>query len=80
MADKKNIIELAERWRNDNQECEGGVVLIENDLAYGWKSTLREPEKERPGALAVDSDGHIFEAQGGNDYDGAKCRVAVVSE
>lgn len=47
--------------------------------SHGWKSTLREPEAECPGALAVDIDGHIFEALGGNDYDGTKCWVAVVN-
>lgn len=80
MSDKKSIIELARKWRIDNQVYEGGVVLIANDQVYGWKSTLREPENECPGSLAVDIEGHIFEAQGGDDYDGAKCWVAMVSE
>lgn len=31
---------------------------------------LREPEKERPRALIVNINGHVFEAQGGNNYDG----------
>lgn len=32
---------------------------------------------ERPGAYAVDKDGLIFMAEGGDDYNGAKAWVAV---
>ncbi|EPJ6132876.1 hypothetical protein [Citrobacter freundii] len=31
---------------------------------------------ERPGVIAVDVDENVFIAEGGNDYDGAKCWVA----
>ncbi|HCB1749122.1 TPA: hypothetical protein MYP11_005192 [Citrobacter braakii] len=43
--------------------------------AYGWKNVLRDPQHERPGAIAVDAEGNMFIAEGGNDYDGAKCWV-----
>ena len=45
---------------------------LEVAQAYGWKNALRDPGHERPGALAVDVDGHVWEAVGGDDYHGAK--------
>ncbi|TLX55628.1 antirestriction protein ArdR, partial [Stutzerimonas nosocomialis] len=41
------------------------------------KNCLRDAGHEQPGAYAVDEDGHVFIAEGGNEYDGAKCWVAV---
>ncbi|WP_413703358.1 hypothetical protein, partial [Raoultella ornithinolytica] len=49
--------------------------LIWDGEAYGWKNVLRDPQHERPGAIAVDAEGNMFIAEGGNDYDGAKCWV-----
>ncbi|WP_447885360.1 antirestriction protein ArdR [Serratia fonticola] len=76
----KDIIAIAARWRDANPEHVAGVVLVWQGEVYGWKNCLRDASHERPGALAVDVQGHIFEAQGGNDYDGAKCWVAAVSK
>ncbi|WP_407210685.1 MULTISPECIES: hypothetical protein [Enterobacteriaceae] len=53
------------------------MVLIWEGKAYGWKNCLRDAGCERPGAIAIDTDGHVFIAEGGNDYDGAKCWVAM---
>jgi len=39
---------------------------------YGWKDSLRDPNHERPNAIAVDENGRVFRAEGGNDYDGAE--------
>ncbi|WP_199911898.1 hypothetical protein [Dongshaea marina] len=39
---------------------QGGVVLIYEDQAYGWKNCLRDAGHERPGVFAVDEDGHIL--------------------
>ncbi|EOB1140056.1 hypothetical protein ACIQHW_004205 [Escherichia coli] len=50
-------------------------MLIWDGEAYGWKNVLRDPLHERPGAIAVDAEGNMFIAEGGNDYDGAKCWV-----
>ncbi|EGL4300878.1 antirestriction protein ArdR [Salmonella enterica] len=57
---------------------DGGVVLIWEGKAYGWKNCLRDAGGERPGAIAIDTDGHVFIAEGGNEYDGAKCWVAMI--
>ena len=62
----------ASEWRARYPEYEAGVVLIWNGSAYGWKSKLREAYTEKPGALAVDDAGHVYVAEGGDDYDGAK--------
>lgn len=67
----------ATKWRAGNQEHPGGVVLVWEGKVYSWKSELREPESERPGAYAVDNAGVVFKAEGGDDYNGAKAWVAV---
>lgn len=73
-----NYVAIAERWREQNAEhASSGVVLIWEGKAYGWKNCLRNAEHERPNAIAVDMSGHVFIAQGGNDYDGAKCWVVI---
>ncbi|WP_226066766.1 antirestriction protein ArdR [Dickeya zeae] len=71
------LIKIAERWRKVNKEYEAGVVLIWGSKAYGWKDQLRDPHQERPGAIAVDAAGQVFEAQGGDDYNGAKCWIRM---
>jgi hypothetical protein len=52
-------------------------VLIWQGNVYGWKNSLRDAAHERPNAIAVDEQGNVFIAEGGNDYDGAKCWVAT---
>jgi hypothetical protein len=69
--DKQRIIEIAVNYRQRNERPEG-VVLIWDDEAYGWKDRLRNAEHERPGAIAVDPQMNIYQAQGGDDYNGAK--------
>ncbi|EKS5411658.1 antirestriction protein ArdR [Salmonella enterica] len=71
------IIEAAKKWRQEHPEHINGVVLIWKNKAYGWKDKLRNPECEQPGAYAVDIDNNVFIAEGGNDYDGAKCWVVT---
>lgn len=73
---RESLVLIAQKWREANQEYKGGVVLIWQGAAYGWKDKLRDPAHEKSGAFAVDSDGHVFIAEGGNEYDGAKCWVA----
>ena len=71
---------LAASWRNrniDRYALDVGVVLIWCNEVYGWKNSLRDAKCERPGAIAVDATGNIFEAQGGDDYNGAKHWVAL---
>ena len=73
---EEHLIEIASEWRKVNPSSVQGVVLIfvEEGLtcAYGWKNCLRDPQDEKPGVFAVDIDGIIYQAEGGNDYDGAQ--------
>ena len=63
MVAKMQPLEVAQAYRAEHQTPPGGVVLLWGGTAYGH---------ERPGALAVDVDGHVWEAVGGDDYHGAK--------
>lgn len=73
----EEIRNIAAQWRQANQENPGGVVLIWQGAVYGWKNELRDPQHEQPGAVAVDDTGCVFVAEGGTEYDGAKCWVAA---
>ncbi|XKH61910.1 hypothetical protein LG290_16615 (plasmid) [Halomonas sediminis] len=75
-----SLLTTATQWRADNPQHVGGVVLIWEGKAYGWKDKLRDPQSEQPGAFAVDEAGHVFVAEGGNSYDGAKGWVAQGEE
>lgn len=69
---KDEIVKAAQIYRASQQLPPGGVVLLWDGVAYGWKNKLRDPGHERPGALAVDEDGNVFEAQGGDECRGAQ--------
>lgn len=77
----KALQEIAAQYRelnaDDQHRCCTGVVLIHAGTAYGWKDTLRNPEHEMPGNVAVDAEGRVYRACGGNDYDGAERWEAV---
>lgn len=78
MSEQKKLQTLAADWRRSNTEfASSGVVLIFQGEVYGWKNEVRDPSCERPGSYAVDCGGQVFLAEGGNDYDGAKCWVVV---
>lgn len=64
--------QLSAAWRDDHPGHSEGVVLVWEGLVYGWKDCLRDPGHERPGAFAIDADGHVFVAEGGDDDAGAK--------
>ncbi|WP_168402998.1 antirestriction protein ArdR [Erwinia amylovora] len=71
-----NHVDIADAWRLKNQDhADSGVVLIWGGKVYGWKNLLRDASHERPGAIAVDTAGHVFIAEGRNDSDRAKCWV-----
>jgi|TARA_R110000850_G_scaffold137482_2_gene258653 hypothetical protein len=70
----------AAQWRAERPQYRSGVVLVWMGEVYGWKSCLRDASHERPGVYAVDEVGHVFIAEGGDDYAGAKCWVAVGPE
>lgn len=67
----------AAAWRARWPGHAGGVVLVWSGEGYGWKNCLRDAGHERPGALAVDADGNVYRAEGGNDLDGASVWVVV---
>lgn len=77
--EQETLRAIAAEWRLSEQH-DAGVVLIGQNNAYGWKSSLRDPQSEQPGVYAVDDDGHIFKTEGGNDYDGAEIWTAVDSQ
>ncbi|MFG0449361.1 antirestriction protein ArdR [Shewanella algae] len=68
---------LAKKWRSENPERVGGVVLVWEEKVYGWKNKLRDPSSERPGVIAVDDEGHLFLAEGGNDDNGASVWTVI---
>lgn len=70
---------IARKYREANPHREGGVVLVWQGKAYGWKDQLRNADHERPGVYAVDTDGYVSVAEGGNATDGAKYWVALAS-
>ena len=67
----------ARKWRNADLDHRGGVVLIWQGAVYGWKDPLRDASHESPGVFAVNEAGNIFIAEGGAEYNGAKCWVAA---
>lgn len=73
--------ELAAAWRSGQDETTrtSGVVLIWNERVTGWKNELRDPQQDVPGVLAVDTDGHVFVAEGGDDYNGAERWVPIAA-
>ncbi len=68
---RKALLNLALNWRKSNPEYDGGVVLIRQLSVYGWKDSLRDVHEEKPGAYAIDVEGNIFVADGGDSHSGA---------
>jgi hypothetical protein len=68
--DSWRILERAGRrtirgWRHD------GAVVIFNSRIQGWVRGLDAPAHWVPGCFALFSDGQVFEAVGGDDWNGA---------
>ena len=78
IQDIKHVQKLAIKAYNKGTPKDGhGIVLFTRleDLSwfyYAWKDSLRDPQSEEPGSLALDQYGNIWIAEGGNNYDGAK--------
>ena len=77
-----NYQEIANRWRQENAwECpyvlDSGIVLIWEGEAYAWRNKIRDASTERTGVIAVDLEGILYQAEGGNDEDGAKAWVVL---
>lgn len=74
-TDVQKAVAVAAAWRENEGERDSsraGVVLVFQGVAYGWKNALRDPQHERPGAIAVDVAGNSWIACGGDDENGAK--------
>lgn len=69
--EKARLHQQALQWRKEYQKS-AGVVLIYQGEIYGWKNELRDPQHECPGTLAIDEQGRIWKATGGNNACGAK--------
>lgn len=79
MAGITEILRVARNWRlNEPESHQTGVVLIWDGKVYGWKNELRDASHEQPGAIAVDDAGRVFQAEGGDSYNGASAWVVVV--
>lgn len=63
---RKAATDFRETW----VKKEGYVVIFEGTVS-GWISGLHSASDWRPGSIAVSTDGDIYQAQGGNDSDGA---------
>ena len=77
--ERHHCITIAQTWRDSTHEPKrnSGVVLVFEGVVYGWKDRLRDPHHERPGAVAIDADNHVYLAEGGDDQYGAKAWVVV---
>ena len=72
MSTIRTLCIIAKNYRRDySLTPAGGVVLIYEGSAYGWRRLLGESSSERPGAFAVDESGSVWIARGGDDYNGA---------
>lgn len=73
MCDYEQAVEAANHYRcNQGREhLADGFVRVFGGRVYGWSAELGDPGHERPGALAIDALGIVFEAVGGDAARGA---------
>lgn len=66
------MIKSAMAWREE-YDCvgRGGIVLMYDGIPDAWMNQLRNPERWRPGCIAVDEDGKTWTAIAGSEWDGA---------
>lgn len=79
----KHELELARTWRErQDTDCKRslGYVVIFNGSVAGWKREMDFPQGWEPGCLAISPEGEVFQAVGGNDYDGAEAWQAAAEE
>jgi hypothetical protein len=62
--------EIATQYRHDHNH-ENGYIVIYREEVQAW-SVDPLPESWKPGTVAIDPDGKVMTAVGGNDYDGAQ--------
>lgn len=67
MSRIQNLHKAATRYRK-RERLTGGVVIFNAGLPTGWMNTLRDPHAWQPGVKAVDADGNLWTAWGGDEY------------
>jgi hypothetical protein len=69
----RRALEVARLWAAHGfpEALAGGYVILWKLKACGWDSALDRPQDYRPGALAVGSNGKIYEATRGTHQGGA---------
>jgi hypothetical protein len=79
---KQDLRLLASLFRTDlasHVPPAGGYVMIYNGVPYAWSECPR-PADQKPGAIAVPSEGPMLKAVGGNDQSGAAFLVELPVE
>lgn len=69
------MVRKAKKYLSDKNDS--GVALFFDAEIYGWKDKVRNPESEKPNAIAIDANGNQWVAKGGDDYNGAKEWVQI---
>lgn len=72
--------QVARDFRNSRDCSPGGVVVLYTEgtiRAAGWMNELRDPQSWVAGCIAVDDQGVLFQAVGGDDYNGADKWVPI---
>lgn len=67
----ERMLDLADKVKAD-RNVNGGVVVFFNNKIQGWQNELRDPDRWRPGCVAFDECGNLFESRGGNAAQGAE--------
>lgn len=70
-----DLLKLANEYRCEQQNRDHGYVVITGIGGWhvtGWTIDLTHPGNWVPGCYAVDIDGRIYIATGGDDYHGAQ--------
>lgn len=75
------LIKLAGEYRAERAGAgrarTGGVVVIYSARVTGRMDALRDPQHWQPGCYAVTCEGDVYEAVGGDDYNGAQQWINV---
>jgi hypothetical protein len=71
-------IKVAAGYRTENpSRAPRGFVMIYRGSACAWCASKPIPGEWEPGVFAVDTEGNVYRAEGGNEYDGAERFVRV---
>lgn len=66
------LIEDARQYREQERlVAKGGVVVFFEGEVQGWMNQLRNPDRWRPGCVAVDEAGRTWTTIAGNERHGA---------